>query len=231
MRVDDFTAPVNEIFLVPQSNFVGNFLDRINYQDHTANTVPMPGFSNLLLSFDNNLDTLYVLNPKEKIVIAKMTLWPVDFPSGQAKARAVQGIAVNPKYRKIGVASTLYQIALRSLKRVLVSDDVQTPGGARNWLSINKLPGVEVLGYIAINMKLLGQQKYKETGDRLAQELLELGGVYFGKKKQKNYYYFPVQEDTGLARLRAEVKQKIIKLYGSDGESFEIGVFARWVGR
>jgi len=227
VRVNDFTAPINEIFLIPQSYYQGEWLDDIDYDDYTDNTILYPGSNTLLLSFANNLNEIYVLNPKQRHVAAKMTLQVIKFPL--PNARAVRGITVRPEYRNMGMASTLYQIVLRSMNRVLVADDVQTTGGARNWLSLNNLPGVEVLGYVAINMRLLAKPSNQELGDRMAQELMQMGGVNFGTRGSTEFYYFAVQAESAVPKLVAAVKQKIIKIYNSDGDAYEVGLFARYV--
>jgi hypothetical protein len=227
VRVDDFTAPINEIFLIPQSYYQGEWLDNIDYNDYTSNTIPYPGSNTLLLSFSNDFNEIYVLNPKQRHVAAKMSLQSIRFPL--PKTKAVRGITVRPEYRNMGMASTLYQIALRSMGHVLVADDVQTTGGARNWLSLSNLPGVEVLGYVAINMRLLAKSSHQELGDRLAQELMQMGGVNFGTRGSTEFYYFAVQAESALPKLVAAVKQKIIKIYNSDGMFYEVGLFARYV--
>lgn len=228
MRVDDFTAPINEIFLIPQSYYQGEWLDSLDYNDYLDNTMPYPGSKTLLLSFADNFNEIYVLNPKEKHIAAKMSMQTIRFPL--PNARAVRGITVRPEYRNMGMASTLYQIALRSMNRVLVADDVQTTGGARNWLSLSKLPGVEVLGYVAINIRLLGKPVNQELGDKLAQELMQIGGVSFGTRGSTEYYYFAIKAESAVSKLMAAVKQKIIRIYNADGDSYEVGLFARWVG-
>ena len=69
----------------------------------------------------------------------------------------------------------------------------------------------------------------RQAGDKLAQELMEIGGVNFGTRGSTEFYYFAVQAESAVPKLVAAVKQKIIKVYNSDGMFYEVGLFARYV--
>ena len=228
MRVDElFELPVNEIILLPQELYKGDWLAKLDYKKYLDDRIPFPGSDTMLLSFQNNLNDIYVVEPQVGRVIAKMSLEPVQFPGKTAKS--VAGIAVDPRYRGRGIAQTLYQIVLRSLKVMLVADDVQTQGGAGNWINLSKIPGVEVMGYIAISQRSLNTKTPKEIGNILAQDLLEIGGFHIGKVGGTDFYAFPVRR--GFDRMETQIKNTIIEPYGYDDVSYEISMFAHWVGR
>lgn len=228
MRVNDiFEQTVNEIILLPQEHYNGDWLKKLQYKKYLDDRIPFPGSDHLLLSFQNRLHDIYVVDPVAKKVAAKMSLESVNFPNKMA--RSVSGIAVQPAYRGQGIAKTLYQIAMRSLKLLLIADDVQTPGGAGNWVNLSRVPGVEVMGYIAINLNSLNTKTPKEIGNILAQDLMEIGGFHIGSSRGTDFYAFPVKQ--GFERMENAIRDTIIEPYGYDDVSYEISMFAHWVGR
>jgi GNAT superfamily N-acetyltransferase len=222
-----FDDSLNEIILLPQELYKGDWLGKLDYKKYLDDRIPFPGSDNLLLSFQNRLNDIYVVDPKGRRVAAKMSLEAVNFPSKNAKT--VAGIVVDPAYRGQGIAAVLYQVVLRSLKLVLVADDVQTSGGAANWVRLSRIPGVEVMGYIAINLRSLNTKTPREIGNLLAQDLMEIGGFHIGTSRGTDFFAFPVR--SGFERMETVVKDTIIEPYGYDDVSYEISMFAHWVGK
>jgi GNAT superfamily N-acetyltransferase len=228
VRVDQlFDDSLQEIILLPQELYKGDWLAKLDYRKYLDDRIPFPGRENLLLSFQNNLNDIYVVDPQGRKVAAKMSLESVNFPSKNAKS--VAGIAVDPAYRGQKIAQTLYQVAMRSLKLVLIADDVQTAGGAANWVNLSRIPGVEVMGYIAINLRSLNTKTPQEIGNLLAQDLMEIGGFHIGTTRGTDFFAFPVRR--GFERMETHIKDTIIEPYGYDDVSYEISMFAHWVGR
>jgi len=228
VRVDQlFDDSLNEIILLPQELYKGDWLAKLDYRKYLDDRIPFPGSDSLLLSFQNNLNDIYVADPVGRRVAAKMSLEPINFPNKTAKT--VAGIVVDPAYRGQGIAAVLYQVVLRSLKVLLVADDVQTAGGAANWVKLSRIPGVEVMGYIAINLKSLNTKTPREIGNLLAQDLMEIGGFHIGTSRGTDFFAFPVR--SGFERMETQVKDTIIEPYGYDDVSYEISMFAHWVGK
>lgn len=79
----------------------------------------------------------------------------------------VQGIEVAKKFRGQGLATSLYGILLSVLKLNVISDSTQTPNGAKSWVKISKIPGVDVRGIVynptEEQAQALGATKYKEN--------------------------------------------------------------------
>ena len=228
MRVDQlFDDSLNEIILLPQEMYKGDWLNKIPYKRYMDDRIPFPNSDTLLLSFQNNFEDIYVVDPDGHRVAAKMSMEPVTFPSKRAKT--VAGIIVDPDYRGQGIAQTLYQVVLRSLKVLLIAGDVQTAGGAANWLRLSGIPGVEVMGYISISHRSLDTRTPREIGNILAQDLLEIGGFHIGRRQGTDFYAFPIRR--GFDRMETKIRNSIIELYGYDDVSYEIGMFAHWVGQ
>ena len=60
----------------------------------------------------------------------------------------VTGLEIDKAWRNKGLATSLYGILLSIEHLDIVSDSSQTPGGARTWVSLSKIPGVEVRGLV-----------------------------------------------------------------------------------
>ena len=60
----------------------------------------------------------------------------------------VMGLEIDKAWRNKGLATSLYGILLSIEHLDIVSDSSQTPGGARTWVSLSKIPGVEVRGLV-----------------------------------------------------------------------------------
>lgn len=79
----------------------------------------------------------------------------------------VTGLEIDHAWRNKGLATSLYGI-LSSIEHFnIVSDSSQTPSGARTWVSLSKIPGVEVRGLVynptPEQIEMLGASKFGGT--------------------------------------------------------------------
>ena len=76
----------------------------------------------------------------------------------------VMGLEIDHAWRNKGLATSLYGILLSIEHLDIVSDSSQTPGGARTWVSLSKIPGVEVRGLVynptPEQIEMLGASKF-----------------------------------------------------------------------
>lgn len=135
----------------------------------------------------------------------------------------VNTITVDEDYRGIGLAKALYGIVLTVLKYTLVSGDSQTPGGRKNWVSLSKIPGVNMKGFIAIDKDDLAKDA-EGKGKMIDVIMGALGGDHIGTTIAYEYFAFDVKINATQTELEAYVKQKLAKVYSSGGEP--IGLFA-----
>ena len=98
--------------------------------------IPSTGYQSNI--YDKNV---CLLSP-DKQLIGKLDIQIHD------KEAYVQGLEIAKEYRGQGLATSLYGIVLSILKLTLISDSSQTPMGARTWVSLSKIPGVEVRGLV-----------------------------------------------------------------------------------
>ena len=75
MRVDQlFDDSLNEIILLPQEMYKGDWLNKIPYKRYMDDRIPFPNSDTLLLSFQNNFEDIYVVDPDGHRVAAKMSM-------------------------------------------------------------------------------------------------------------------------------------------------------------
>lgn len=150
-------------------------------------------------------------------LIAKLSVEPgSSFP--MKGAVQVDTITVDEDYRGQGLAKSLYGIVLTLMKKPLLSGSAQTPGGRLNWLSLSKIPGVEMKGYVTLHdFELLDKQIDTIMG--------QLGGQYIGKSGREHYFAFDVVPGTG--ELAPAVKTSLSRVYGS----YDTGLYAVWTGK
>ena len=122
----------------------------------------------------------------------------------------VMGLEIDKAWRNKGLATSLYGILLSIEHLDIVSDSSQTPGGARTWVSLSKIPGVKVRGLV-----------YNPTPEQI--EMLKaskFGGTsYTFPVSLVNNQLVPSASDK--TDLYSSVKQnqfKLIALYNAGGK-------------
>jgi pyrimidine deaminase RibD-like protein/ribosomal protein S18 acetylase RimI-like enzyme len=152
-------------------------------------------------------------------VVAALVLVEAELPN----TLQVSTIAVDPDYRGRGLAKALYGIVLTIMHKNLLSGVSQTPGGRRNWMSLATIPGVEVKGLISLynseldpNQARPGSRREKRLEGNI-DKIMELGGQFVGKDRQKTYWAFDVEP--GRGQLRPVVQNRLSQLYGYASEA------------
>lgn len=164
----------------------------------------------------------------EGTLIGYLGVTPMPFPLRGAVE--VDYITVQKLYTGVGIAKGLYGIVLSIMKRPLVSGTMQAPGGQRNWLSLSKIPGVEVNGYISIDDHYFdSSSRYiREVLDRKVEAIMNSGAEYMGKVIDRHYFRFDVER--GIDQMKAVVKA--VDLYSKDIDiTHDIGMYAVWTGK
>ena len=148
-------------------------------------------------------------------------------------------ITVDENYRGIGIAKALYGIALTSLKLNLVAGDSQTPGGRRNWASLSKIPGCEVVGVLKLGSYHLAEPRgrgnttdqYEHEVGAMVDRLMTIGCDYQGKFGGYDYFIFPIKLSKN--ELKTAIKGKV-NLYHNNADDpggyWETSLLARWLG-
>jgi GNAT superfamily N-acetyltransferase len=181
---------------------------------------------------------IYIIHPDVSHVLGYLSVFPrPSFPLSQSYEVGL--IAVHPEYQGQGIAKSLYGVVLSLFRYTLLSGMDQTAGGRRNWLSLSKIPGVEVRGYIPVNDKnfdTLTHEPESNLENRSFKDLLdsimEMGGEYLGKGHSRLYgttHYFAFDVVPGTGELESAVETKL-KLYGIP-KLVNPGLFARWTGQ
>lgn len=169
---------------------------------------------------------------------------PYDFPL--KNALQVDVITVDEDYRGAGLGKALYGIVLTIMKRPLLAGSSQTPGGRKNWVSLSKIPGVEMKGYFGVDVEDLrtidvskvdtrwNDPKYVKYQNKQAEKTIDtimgkLGGQYIGRTSEQEFFAFDVQPDTTGKELKSFVDTNLSKVYGNYDSSS--GLYAVWTGR
>jgi len=153
------------------------------------------------------------------LLIGKLELYKANwFPVSNAFEVSV--ITVHEDYRGGSIAKALYGIALSVLKLTLLAGDSQTPGGRKNWVSLYKIPGVELQGYVRI--------KDLSLDDQIDTIMAKLGGQYLGQSVDNHFFGFDVLPATTQDELEAYIDTAISKVYGG---SYITGLYATWTGK
>jgi GNAT superfamily N-acetyltransferase len=150
-----------------------------------------------------------------------------DFPVPGAVL--VDTITVDEDYRNKGIAKALYGIVLSIMKLPLVAGTSQTPAGARNWVSLSNIPGVDVKGYVIIPEDMFEDK----TIDTL---MGKLGAEYIGKDDHEGYFFsFDVSANNKGTELVELVKTALNKIYVDwqprDTAPPTTGLYAIWTGQ
>ena len=141
-------------------------------------------------------------------------------------AVSVSAITVDEKYRGRGIAKALYNIVLTVLKRPLLAGDSQTPSGRKMWVSLASMPGVEVKGYIELN--IFDLEKSSQADKNIDTIMRKLGGQYIGQSPTSKYFAFDVIPSPAGKQLVAHVKTHLSKIYGYT--EYNSGLYAIWNG-
>lgn len=242
-----FKNYINEIYKLRQTDFTGG-KNYISGAPRNAKWKPLPGGSGLqwVTGVKNNNFMVYIGDKGETVgeLCLKVN---AEFSDVLDSPMEVQYITVDEDYQGRGIAKSLYGIVLSILKITLVAGESQTPGGRRNWLSLVKIPGLEVKGLIKIHDSEFGpDEKSKgrrerwqvaaarletEQADSYIDQIMKLGGEYLGKTSYDfRLFAFDVQEGNG--ELTPKIKTALSKIYNpSSGIRADITLFAQWKGK
>jgi hypothetical protein len=149
-------------------------------------------------------------------------------------------ITVNKTYRGQNLAKALYGIVLLpppvGLGKILFSGQEQTPGGQRNWVSLSKIPGVEVTGYLMFYNDTSRRGGGPDQEAALEELLGKVGGVYMGEDKLSVWYEVPVEiatNPTNIAQyLEVSPKTNRLAIYGDTFKKgrYRSGLIAKYIG-
>jgi len=122
----------------------------------------------------------------------------------------VTGLEIDKAWRNKGLATSLYGILLSIEHLDIVSDSSQTPGGARTWVNLSKIPGVEVRGLV-----------YNPTPEQI--EMLrasKFGGTSytFPVTLENNQLVPAASAKTDLYSSTIRNEYKLIALYNTKGK-------------
>jgi GNAT superfamily N-acetyltransferase len=238
MRAHQFVTEVERLY---PHDFEGG-KDSIPHKLAPQKTYLLPGSSGLTYSFHSGAYgvTIFINEQQTKKVIGALELKKVHrffVPN----TYAVDTITVDEDYRGRGIAKALYGVALTIKHMNLKSGSSQTPGGIKNWTSLFKIPGCEVVGVLQMYESYLIQpgplatQAYaKKRGDEVAKiidSLMSIGCVYQGRHDDKHCFIFPLTISKN--ELAATVKNSV-KVYHDGYETaggvWKTSMLARWVG-
>lgn len=186
---------------------VGDFGDAetITPQPEPKGSKPLPGGSGYTYHVDRKgNDRIEITMYDKGRIIAELDLDELGAP---IPLWQVATIAAIPEYQGKGVGMSLYGIALSILKLTLVAGETQTMHGARQWLKLSQIPGVEVMG-----MKTAPKKGFKPTPDNT---ILWSGPEY-------HTYTFPITQ--GSKSMKSA--QRGVGIYTSGGR-----MIAKWTGK
>lgn len=224
MRYRDIVTEIQPLGNIDPGNHVP--ARRSDRDDIGGTTKKLPGNNPYRYKVTNKDGdpAIYIFDDGE--IIGKLELESTDFPL--KKSVMVDYITVHKHYGGFGIAKALYGIVLSIMKRPLVSGNMQTPGGRRNWLSLSKIPGVKVRGYIRINDSSFdGDNKYyREIADKKIEAIMNSGAEYIGQDYNEDHYFaFDVEGDDNQMKSVVDA----VELYSRDFDvTYDIGMFAQW---
>lgn len=224
---------ISEIRKMSQSDFQLDKSDFPKYGPLAKKSQPLPGNSGLVYYIDHFGPDLRIVisDPDTQESIGQLLLRRNRrFP--MPNSHTVEMIAVDPDRRGQGISKSLYGIYLSILKYPLLAGYDQTPGGRRNWVSLSKIPGVIVRGYVAVSDNYFDQDStrpgYVEKKFKmLIDNLMNMGGEYLGRTENVHFFVFDVEPGSG--ELEPVVKRQL-KLYGYH-DLVNPGLFAVWTGK
>jgi hypothetical protein len=143
----------------------------------------------------------------------------------------VDTITVDEDYRGRSIAKSLYGIVLSELKLTLLSGASQTPGGRRNWLSLSKIPGVEVQGWVAVSDSEIDPDRDgRSASNRIDTLMGKLGAEYLGPGSKGRIHFFAYDVRPGQTEMEPVMKTALSKLYHNGAPDWDTGLIARWQG-
>lgn len=240
MRLHEFDQNlINEIEKLKRGDFLGGKQYLKNFQGLDKSTFKqLPGPSGYLYSvtFKEYGMEIRVYDPSKQqspdldfpLIIGKLSLDEIKFPLPNSVE--VDTITTHEDYRGMGIAKALYGIVLSILKKTLVSGSAQTPAGRRNWVSLNKIPGVEVKGYVRIPASNIENEEVIDTlMGKLGAEYLGMAvNIYTGD----NYFFsFDVRSNRSETEMRAMVNTALSDLYRNKNSLIvKTGMYAKFNG-
>jgi hypothetical protein len=232
MRYNQFINEIERIQSIPPATDI--YLPmRLTHNDIVRDSKKLPGNNPYRYTVDSRPDStqIFMINvgpDKDTTIVGKLSIDPYHFPL--KKAGYVDYITVHKHFTGYGIARSLYGIWLSILKRPLVSGSMQTPGGRRNWVSLNKIPGVIVKGYITVDDYNFGTQS-KYNFDEIADAIMNTGANYIGKdRSNKHYFEFDVESNPRMTELQA-VYKRAVNLYTNNYSYIDTGLYAVWTGK
>jgi Acetyltransferase (GNAT) family len=139
MRIDELRSvePKDSLgMLTFNSNVMNEILntaEQLPNSPYFYSVIPSRGYQS------SNDEDVCLISPDKKL-IGVLTVQIAD------DTAYVKGVEISKDMRGKGLATSLYGIVLSILNLNLVSDSTQTPGGARTWVSLSKIPNVSVMG-------------------------------------------------------------------------------------
>ena len=175
-------------------------------QPEPKGTKPLPGSSGYKYHVDRKgSDRIEITLYDQGEIIAELDLEELGAPIPLWR---VETVVATPEYQGRGLGMALYGIALSVLKLTLVAGETQTVHGARQWLKLSQIPGVEVMG-----MKTAPKKDFKPGPDNM---VLWSGPEY-------HTFTFPV----GQGSKSMKSAQRGTGIYNSAGAT----MIARWTGK
>jgi GNAT superfamily N-acetyltransferase len=234
MKVNDL---LTEIQRIPSDWFVGgkNSLNKSTRQIDSAPKAvkKLPGGSGYYYSvtrLSSDETSIRIWDPAKKedherfgtvigeLLIKKESRFPLK------NTYKVDYITIDEDYRNQGIAKSLYGIALTILKVNLLAGDAQTLAGRKMWVSLSKIPGVEVVGWVMIEE---GHDKIKDIEDIIAQAgAFSIGSIHEGD----HIFFFDVEPGSNGKEMVEKIKTKLSKVYGGWKLEGKSGLLAHWVG-
>ena len=192
---------------------------------------PLPGGSKFGYYVEGNV--IYIVDPKKPreqrerpndIVVAKLHLERASGELSQALPNLyqIETITVDEKYRRLGLARSLYGIALTILKYTLMAGSIQTAGGRRMWQMLYSIPGVEMFGVVDDYL----------INDKIAQAILKGGGRVIHQAPSEEIpgetdrvYAFPIR--AGRNEIVSAIRGP--RVYDDEGNG--VSLIAKWTSR
>jgi GNAT superfamily N-acetyltransferase len=207
----------------------------VKYKQVSKDAKPLPGGSGLTYRIiqKNQEIMISISDPNTEEVVgylkAESDKLEKYFPI--KNAHSVSMIAVDPEWRGQGIAKSLYGVYLSILKYPLLAGSTQTPGGRQNWLSLTKIPGVTVRGYVMIRDKYFDDKDSSVAFDKFIDKIMAMGGEYLGNSPSGKSRYFSFDVEPGNGELQPAVKKQL-QLYSNTSYLFhqEVGLYAMWEG-
>ena len=177
---------------------------------------------------------IYIVDPERPqeqrerpndIIVAKLHLERADGGLAQAipNLYQVETITVDERYRRQGLARSLYGIALTVLRYTLMAGSIQTAGGRRMWQMLNTIPGVEMFGVVDDYI----------IDDKIAQAILKRGGRVIHQAPSEeipgetdSVYAFPIR--AGSNEIVSQIRG--LRVYDEMDDN-GVSLIAKWTGR